>query len=523
MSADPNLAADFINGDISFWVRAEGRPPQRQPLPGPIDADVAIVGAGMTGLWSAYYLKQARPELDIVVIEKEFAGFGASGRNGGWMSAKSPGQFRRYAKAGGVDAAVALEREMFASVREAVDVAKQEGFGDHVVRDGLIHVATSEAQLSRLRAETAKLEDHGWKRDEDFVVLSPSELHQRVHVNRAKGAYWSPHCARINPAQFTFGLAETVERMGVRIYEGTTATAVAPRAVHTDRGRVSAKFVVQALEGYTCTLEGQRRRLLPMNSSMVVTERLTDEQFASVAWHGAELMGDVAHNFAYIQRTADNRIALGGRGVPYNFGSSFDRRGRTADAAVRQLGARLVELFPGLRDVKLEQSWSGVLGVPRDWCAGVEFDPASGVASAGGYVGHGVTGTNLAGRTVRDLILGESTELTRLPWVGHRARNWEFEPLRWLAARALYAVYRFADREEYRTGAPRTHVSAKMANLISGRCPAGGAPPRGCRAPIPPAPSGRAMRGHRTAARRASLLGYTFAKLLRYRFGVKPL
>lgn len=469
MVAISRLSSGFVNGEVSFWVADEGRPAPRPALPGPIEVDVAIVGAGLTGLWTAYYLKEARPDLNIAVLEKEFAGFGASGRNGGWMSAKAPGQFVRYAKAGGVDAAVAMEREMFASVQESVAVAQREGFGEHVVRDGLIHVATSNAQLARLQSQVAGLPGHGWVEGEDFTLLTPAELDERVHVQNAKGAYWSPHCARINPAHFTFGLAETVERMGVKIYESTAVSKIEPHLVHTDRGLVKAKYVVQAVEGYTCTLAGQRRKFLPMNSSMVVTEQLTDEQFASTGWNGAELMGDMAHNFAYIQRTADNRIALGGRGVPYNFGSSFNRQGETADVAVRQLGERIVELFPGLRDVKLQHSWSGVLGVPRDWCAGVTFDPVTGVAAAGGYVGHGVTGTNLAGRTVRDLILGQKTEITALPWVGRTSRNWEFEPLRWIAARALYAAYRFADREEYRTGTAATHVSARVANLVSGR------------------------------------------------------
>ncbi|WP_244304464.1 NAD(P)/FAD-dependent oxidoreductase [Leucobacter viscericola] len=468
MVAGPRVSDNFINGEVSFWVHAEGRPKQRPGLPGNIEADVAIVGAGLTGLWTAYYLKEARPDLNVVVIEREFAGFGASGRNGGWMSAKSPGQFRRYAKSGGRDAAIAMEHEMFAAVREGVAVAKAEGFGEHVVQDGLIHVATNNAQWDRLQGTIASLKDHGWG-PEDYEVLSPAMLDERVRVADVRGAYWSPHCARINPAEFTFGLAAAVERRGVTIYEGTTATAIVPRRVETNRGVVSAKYVVQAIEGYTLSLKGQSRRFLPMNSSMVVTEQLTDAQMDEIGWHGAELMGDVAHNFAYIQHTADNRIALGGRGVPYNFASSFDRSGRTAEAAIEQLGNRLIELFPALDGVKLEHSWSGVLGVPRDWCAGVNFDPATGIADAGGYVGHGVTGTNVAGRTIRDLILGEKTDLTRLPWVGHTSRNWEVEPLRWTAATALYAVYRFADREEYRTGTSKTHVSAKLANLISGR------------------------------------------------------
>lgn len=468
MAHTPTLAPGFGNGEVSFWMQQRGVPERRPALPGPLDVDVAIVGAGLTGLWTAYSLAEARPDLDIVIIEREFAGFGASGRNGGWLSAKSPGQFRRYAAAGGARGAIALEHAMFDAVRESVAVARREGFGEHIAYDGLIHVATSESQLARLRSTMRGLREQGWGED-DFTPLSPAELGERVRVEGARGAYWSPHCARINPAEFTAGLARAAEARGVRIFEGTRATAIEPRLVRTDHGPVRARHVVQALEGYTGSLAGQARQLLPMNSSMVVTEPIDDETFAEIGWNGAELLGDVAHNFAYIQRTADQRIALGGRGVPYNFASRFDPQGRTAESAVNQLGARLVELFPALTGVRLEHSWSGVLGVPRDWCAGVRYDPETGIGSAGGYVGHGVTATNLAGRTLRDLILGESTELTRLPWVGHTARKWEPEPLRWIAARSLYAVYRAADRWEYRSGSPRTHLSARIANRISGR------------------------------------------------------
>ncbi|MGJ0204064.1 FAD-dependent oxidoreductase [Leucobacter sp. gxy201] len=469
MVVQSEVTPEFVNGSVSYWMRDAGRPHPRPGLPGPIEADVAIVGGGFTGLWTAYYLKCARPELDIAVIEREFAGFGSSGRNGGWFSAKAPGQFARYARESGRDAAVAFEREMMASVGEGVAVAEREGFGEHVRHDGMIQVATSPAQLSRLRAYAAALGREGWAPGRDFHLLTPPELDERVRVADVRGAFWSPHCARIHPAKYVLALAETVERLGVRIYEGTTATAIEPRRVRTNRGDVRAQTVVQAIEGYTGSLEGQRRRYLPMNSSMVVTEPLGEAQLAAIGWRGAETMGDFAHSFAYLQRTADHRIAIGGRGIPYHFASTFDRQGRTADFTVGQLGTRLVELFPSLAGVRLDHSWSGVLGVPRDWCAGVDFDASTGIAHAGGYVGHGVTATNLAGRTLRDLILGEDTELTRLPWVGHRSRNWEPEPLRWIAARSLYAVYRFADRREYRSGSGRTHPAARLANLISGR------------------------------------------------------
>jgi len=460
--------ATFVNGGVSFWVRDAGYPDPRPPLTESIEADVAIVGAGLTGLWTAYYLKRARPDWSIAVIEEQFAGFGASGRNGGWMSAEPAGQFRRYAASRGVESARALQREMFGAVRESVDVARREGFGESVADNGLIHVATSRPQLARAHAHIRAMKEQGWA-DDDVSTLTARDVVDRVAVDGALGGYATPHCARVHPAKYTFGLADAVSRLGVTIYEQTRATAIEPHRVRTGNGDVSARIVVRALEGYTLSQPGLQRRLLPMNSSMVITRPLTAEQQDAVGWNGGELLGDMAHSFSYLQRTADDRIAIGGRGVPYNFRSGFDRQGSTAEFAVELIRARLLELFPALGSVDLEHTWTGVLGVPRDWCAAVDYDPKDGVAWGGGYTGHGLSGTNLAARTLRDLILGEDTPLTRLPWVGRSARNWEIEPLRWFGATALYAAYRFADRREYRAHGDRTSIVATIADRISGR------------------------------------------------------
>lgn len=458
----------FVNGEVSFWMRSLGQATPRPALAGDMQVDVAIIGGGLTGLWTAFYLKKADPRLEVAVLEKEFVGFGASGRNGGWMSAKSPGQFRRYAQTHGADAARDFQRAMFGAVRESVAVARREGFAEDLEHDGLIRLATNAAQLSRVRHEYDEMRNQGWD-DDDVVELGRSKLDDRVRVAGALGGYWSPHCARVHPAKFTRGLAAVVESLGVKIFESTTALSVGAHRVDTDRGIVTAKFIVEALEGYTGSLKGKARKFLPMNSSMVVTERLSAREWESIGWAGSELLGDAAHNFSYLQRTEDGRIAIGGRGVPYNFRSSFDRSGRTAEKAVGQLKHRLIEMFPALKDTQLEQSWSGVLGVPRDWCASVNIDRSTGILSAGGYVGHGLSATNLAARTMRDLILGEDTQLARLPWVGRQARNWEVEPFRWVGATGLYAAYRFADRREYSTNSENTHWSARAADIIGGR------------------------------------------------------
>jgi Glycine/D-amino acid oxidases (deaminating) len=458
--------AAFRNGQVSFWYRDMGVPARRATLNGRLDVDVAIVGGGYTGLWTAYYLKKDQPDLRIAVLEKEFAGFGASGRNGGWLSAEPPGQLRRYAKAHGWPAAVAMQKEMFASVDEVISVASAEGIDADIQKDGLLHVATNEAQAQRLLSSVASLRREGWGAD-DLHVLDAAGLAERVIIAGGRTALWSPHCARIQPAKLVRGLASAVENLGVSIFEGTEVSEIRPHQAVTEHGTVHASFVIRALEGFTASVESPRL-WLPMNSSMLVTAPIPDPAWEQIGWRGAELIGDEAHSFCYIQRTADDRIAIGGRGIPYRYGSRWDDRGETRAATLDQLTRTLWRHFPAVRDIPVEHTWSGVLGVPRDWCAAVDLDRSSGLGWAGGYVGHGVTASNLAGRTLRDLVLGRDTQLTRLPWVGRHVRRWEPEPLRWLGVRGLYLAYRAADSQEA-DGRGTSSPIARIADRISGR------------------------------------------------------
>lgn len=455
------------DGNVAFWYAADGLPARRPALDGDTEADVALVGGGYTALWTAYYLKQADPSLRIVVLEKEFAGFGASGRNGGWLTAALPGQHRRYAAAHGPQAATAMQHAMFATVDEVVRVAAAEGIDADVRKDGELHVAVGAAQERRMLGHLPALRDEGWG-EQDMVRLTAGELADRVRVQGARSALWTPHCARVHPAKLVRGLADTVERMGVSVYESTEVTAVRPGAAVCRRGTVRARHVIRALEGFTAGLRGHRRTWVPMNSSMIVTAPLERRVWDEIGWRGAEVIGDEAHAYCYLQRTADDRIAIGGRGVPYRFGSRVDDRGETHPATQRQLASLLGRLFPAAADAPIDHAWSGVLGVPRDWCATAGLDPRTGLGWAGGYVGHGVATANLAGRTLRDLVLGRDTELTRLPWVGRRVRGWEPEPLRWLGIRGLYVAYRAADRRED-AGTGRTSLVARAADLLSGR------------------------------------------------------
>lgn len=458
------------NGDVSFWWRAlGGDPPRRPSLPGPAEADVCIVGAGYTGLWTAYYLKRAQPSLRVVVLEAVFAGFGASGRNGGWLSNLMPGSRERYARgprgrAGVVD----FQRQLNERVDEVAAVCAAEGIDAGLVKGGNLAVATSPAQLERLRQRLAH--DRAWDAGpEDARWLSASEVRDRINVADAQAAIFNPHCARIQPARLAAGLARAAERAGVEIYEATPVTGITSGRARTPFGDVRAPAVLRATEGFTSRLPGLRRTWLPMNSSLIVTEPLGKDAWAEIGWTGEETLGDAAHVYMYAQRTADGRIALGGRGVPYRYGSGLDHRGATQAATVRTLTRILHRMFPATRDVAIDHAWCGVLGVPRDWCATVSYDRAAGLGWAGGYVGHGVTAASLAGQTLADLVLGEETERTALPWAGHKVRNWEPEPLRWTGVRSLYALYRLADGIEDRRRDGRTAAIARIGDLISGK------------------------------------------------------
>ncbi|MFF2605166.1 NAD(P)/FAD-dependent oxidoreductase [Arthrobacter koreensis] len=454
-----------VNGSVSFWYAESGLPDQRPGLDGNREADVAVVGAGYTGLWTAYYLKKACPDLSVVVLESRFAGFGASGRNGGWLTNSITGGRSQYVKSHGRAVVGRFQELLNETVDEVIAVAGAEGIDAAVAKGGELNVARNEAQLGRLLAWA---EDEAAWPEAGTRLLDAAETAERIQVAGALGSVHHPHCARIHPARLVRGLAAAVERLGVPIYEGTTVTDIRPGRAVTDRGTVSAKYVLRATEGFTANLRGHSREWLPMNSSMIATEPLPESVWQQIGWHGRETVADMAHAYMYAQRTADGRIALGGRGVPYRFGSRTDTDGATQPETIASLTALLQDMFPAAAEARIEHAWAGVLGVPRDWKATVGLDLKTGLGWAGGYVGTGVTATNLAARTLRDLILEPGSELTRMPWVNRKVRRWEPEPLRWIAVKAMYAAYYAADRAE-RNGRSTTSPIAKAANLVSGR------------------------------------------------------
>ncbi len=438
----------------SLWLDTLGRPiTPRPPLPGDLAADVVIVGAGFIGLWTAYCLARERPSLRIVVVEAQIAGFGAAGRNAGFVSAGIAGQPHAYLPGGGWDGIRRAERAMVAGIDWIGGVVAEEAIACGWVKGGSLRVATSRAQLERVRAGVADRRRRGLD-DADVQLLNAAEVAARVRVAGVIGGAYTPHCARVHPGRLVRGLAEACERRGVRIYERSAATGITSGRVRcaTVDGRpgaaVHAPVIVQATEAFTVNLPGQHREYMPVFSHMVATAPLPPEIWSAIGWEHCETVADQRHLFSYAQRTVDGRIALGGRGAFYRPGSAIRPADERRPEIHGALAATLRAWFPVLTGAAVTHRWGGVFAVPRDWSMSVTWDRRSGMARAGGLAGHGLVASSLCGRTLADLILERDSDLTSLPWVGHHSGRWEMEPARTVAQRLIISALAGADRIE---------------------------------------------------------------------------
>ena len=449
-----------------LWIDQLGPIVRRAPLAGDRDADVAIVGGGFSGLWTAYYLARQDPSLRIVIVEKDYCGFGASGRNGGWAVGELASSVDRYAAQSSPGAARRLGDAVFDAVDEIGRVATAESIDCGYAKGGWIRLARTTPQARKQRVEVAHERSLGVS-DEVIRLLEPDEARAQLNGSNVRSGIAFAPCASLDPGRLVRGLAATVEGAGVKIYEDTTVTQIGDRRVHTTSGTVRADVVVRATEAYTRDLAGQRRALLPVYSFMVATEPLSAATFDEIGLTDRQTFSDDRTMVIYGQRTEDNRLAFGGAGVPYLFGSKISPATEQHLPTHRRIRRILTDLVPATADAAITHRWGGVLGIPRDWVPGLSYDKASGNAQLGGYVGEGVAAANLAGRTMADLIVGRETDRTTLPWVGQRSRAWEPEPLRFVGVRCSRRIFSLADTWEARTDR-ESKLAARLGRLLRG-------------------------------------------------------
>lgn len=452
--------SDMLNlPNLPLWF---DETPRRPALQRDADCDVAIVGAGYTGLWTAYYLLKAQPDLRVTIVEAEHVGFGASGRNGGWASAIFPISLHQVAKFSSHADALHLQAAMNDTVDEIGRVLAAEGIEADYAKQGLVSLARSDAQLSRVAG--AVQDSAAFRLPGQWRVLDARQATEMVGARGVQGGLYTPHCALIHPGKLVRGLARLVESLGATIHENTPATRIAPRGVTTPYGQLTAPIVLRATEAFTCQQAGQKRTVLPLYSLVMATAPLPADVQETLGLNHRRAFNDLRHLRVYAQMTADGRLVFGGRGAPYRLGSRMT--GDLVDGIHAGIHDTLVAFFPALRDLRVTHRWGGALGVARDFCPSVGFDPATGMARAGGYVGDGVATSNLAGRILRNLILRRDEPINRLPIVNHRSPLWEREPLRWLGVNFGLTAARIGDAEERLTKRPSR--VAKLLEALTG-------------------------------------------------------
>jgi glycine/D-amino acid oxidase-like deaminating enzyme len=438
----------------SFWLETCGDDlTPRAPLDGSTHVDVAILGAGYSGLWTAYYLLRRDPSLKIAIVEKEIAGFGASGRNGSWCTCHFPTSLGAIAQHHGADAARALYRAMAGSVDEVAHVAVAEGLDIHYAKGGGMSVARGPQQLPAVRGSYEEFKGLGL--GDRVQLLDKAETDARVKIAGVLGAIYYKDAANIHPGRLVRGLARAVERRGVRIYEQTEVTDFSTGAkpvLRTKRGDVHAKTIVLCGEAYLTRLRKLHRQLIPVYSLMTLTEPLSESDWAEIGWKNRECIDSCRLTIEYIAKTYDGRILFGGRGAPYHFGSKIEDTYDRHEPTIRMFRDNVRSWFPRLKDVEFTHAWGGPLGAPRDFMPTMSYDPGRGIASARGYVGNGVATTNLSGRVLADLITGTKSEITTLPCVNHRSPNWELEPFRYIGVHYIQRAYWNIDQKAERTG-----------------------------------------------------------------------
>ena len=436
----------------SLW-RNQGSITARDCVKAANSFDVAIIGGGFSGLWSAYHLKQLQPSLKIAIFEQKYVGYGASGRNGGWASAEYPTSNSRLLKEHGVQTYKNLRKSLIESIDEIGQIAKSNAWQIEYAKGGALVFATNKAQLTRISSEI----------DDEHKFLTKDQASELLNVANIKGGIYTPHCAALNPFNLTQSLAKYLESIGVKIFEESKVEEISDKALLVNGHRIGCQISIRATEAFTAR-KWIANQQIPIYSLMIATERLPSEILTQIRNSQRATFQEACNLITYAQITGDNRLAIGGRGSRYKLFSHLSERSETDVRMHSALEKRAVKWFPQLQSVNFEYLWGGPIALTRRWQSYLNYNPITGQAAIGGYVGDGVTLSYLVAKTLAQIIDGQKTP--DLPFVDQRIGRWEPEPIRYLAVNAGFKATVVADFEERITGRPSL-IAAVVDPLIN--------------------------------------------------------
>jgi glycine/D-amino acid oxidase-like deaminating enzyme len=414
-----------------YWLADPAAPEPAAALTGPVSCDLAVVGGGYTGLWTALRARERDPSLDVVLLEADVAGGAASGRNGGFCAASLThglgNGLARWPRE-----ITTLERLGRENLDGIADTLTRYGIDAEFERTGELDVATEDWQLAGL----TELAERAGEAGRSLEPLDADAVRAEVNSPTYRGGLRDRDgVALVHPAKLAWGLRRACLAAGVRIFERTPVRTVEEAGtglrLRTPYGTVAARTVALGTGGFPAPLRRMRHFIAPVYDYALVTEPLSDERLASVGWRSRTGVGDSGNRFHYYRLTADNRILWGGYDAIYHFGGAVRAELERRPATFALLADHFFTTFPQLADVRFTHAWGGVIDTCSRFCAFFGTAHGGRLAYAAGYTGLGVGATRFGADVMLDLLSGEETERTRLAMVRSKPVPFPPEPLRY--------------------------------------------------------------------------------------------
>lgn len=430
--------------DKGLWHATYGEYQPDPSLAGSEQVDVAIVGGGFTGMATAYWLLKAEPSLKVAILEQEVVGYGASGRNGSFAMTVVGLGLDLLKKMKGRDRAIQAQRYLERAVDLVGELVDTEELDCDYIRPGFLRMATTPAYVKKIRHEIEVAHKLGI---EGIEWLDQDEARARVNSEHYLGAWWEPRMALVNPLKLVREMKRVVTGLGATVYEHSPVTSISRGSgftVGTPGGVLTADKLVLATNAYTHRLPLGGRRQIPAWTYVVATEPLSEDQLGPIGWDGFEGVEDARNLIHYYRRTPDDRLLMGGGPVGFGFGKDMNRDSNPE--AWSHLEQHITDLFPSLAGARIEHRWGGPFSVTTDLTPALGYIGDRDAVYSVGCIGHGVAMTQLNGKTISDLLLERSTELTDHFFVNRRVIPWPPEPLRMGTSLAIRSYLKLEDR-----------------------------------------------------------------------------